>query len=126
MDPQYIKPWFQDKKESSFTCWSNNVANLALTVCPNLEQLQFDVVLLVGMQRCFHEISAMIGYLRDACTQYWREDVWGGEFIRSEWKLFTARAILSCPSLRHWLASTTRIDAPAPHKVTLHRGMDWS
>ena len=39
-----------------------------------------------------------MGYLRDAWAQYLREDVWGGEFIRSEWKSFTSRSILRFPS----------------------------
>ena len=41
----------------------------------------------------------MIGYLRDGWAQYWREDVWGGEFIRFEWKSITSCSILSIPSL---------------------------
>ena len=44
-----------------------------------------------------------MGYLRDAWAQYSREDVWGGEFIRSEWKSFTSRSILHFPSLDNGL-----------------------
>ena len=38
-------------------------------------------------------------YLRDAWAQYWTEHIFGGEFIRSEWKSFTSHSILSTPSL---------------------------
>ena len=60
----------------------------------------------------------MIGYLRDAWPQYSREDVWGGEFIRSEWKSFTLHSILRFPPLDNGLPPSSGIDAP--HKVTLH------
>ena len=79
---------------------SNNVARLALTMCPDLEKLHSYVVLLAGMQRNFWVACATIVYLKDAWAQYWREDVCGGgEFIHSEWKSFTSRSILSIPSL---------------------------
>ena len=56
---------------------------------PTLEKLRSDIALLAGMQRYFWAACATMGYLRDAWAQYSREDVWGGEFIRSEWKSFT-------------------------------------
>ena len=80
-------------------CSSNNVARLALNMCPNLEKLRSDVALVARMQRYFWVAYVTIGYLRDACAQYWREDVWRGEFIHSEWKSFTSRSILSMPYL---------------------------
>ena len=51
------------------------------------------------MQRYFQAACATIGYLRDSWAQYWREDLWWGEFMHSEWKSFTSRSILSTPSL---------------------------
>ena len=81
-----------------FTCSFDNLARLALTICPALEKLRSDVPLLVGMQRYFWAVCATMGYLRDAWAQYSREDVCGGEFIRSEWKSFTSRSILRFPS----------------------------
>ena len=44
-----------------------------------------------------------MGYFRDAWPQYLREDVWGGEFIHSEWKSFTLRSILRFPSSNNGL-----------------------
>ena len=45
-------------------CSSDNLACLALTMCPDLEKLRSDVALLEGMQRYFRAACAMIGYLR--------------------------------------------------------------
>ena len=67
-------------------------------MCPDLEKLHSDVALLAGMQRYFLAACAMTGYLKDAWAQYWREYVLGGEFMRSEWKSFTSRSILSTRS----------------------------
>ena len=50
------------------------------------------------MQRYFWLVCATIGYLRDAWAKHLKEDVLGGEFIRSEWKSFTSRSILAIPS----------------------------
>ena len=66
-----------------------------------------------------------MGYLKDAWAQYSREDVWGGEFIRSEWKSFTLYSILRFPSSDNGLPLAVESMYPAPHKVTLHRDMDW-
>ena len=67
-------------------------------MCPALQKLHSGVALRAGMQRCFWATCTTIGYLRDAWAQYSREDVWGGEFIRSEWKSFTSLSILAIPS----------------------------
>ena len=45
------------------TCSSENLARLALTMCPNLEKLRFDVVLLAGMQRYFRAACVGISIL---------------------------------------------------------------
>ena len=106
-------------------CSCDNLARLALTMCPDLEKLRSDVALLAGMQRYFRAACATIGYLKDAWAQYWREHVLGGEFMRSEWKSFTSRSILSTPSLGIGLPLLLESMYLPPHKVTLHRGMDW-
>ena len=108
-------------------CPSDNLARLALTMCPDLEKLRSDVALLARMQRYFQAACATIGCLRDAWAQYWREHVLGGEFMRSEWKSFTSCSILSTPSLGIGLPLLLESMYPPPHthKVALHRGMDW-
>ena len=51
-----------------------------------------------GDTKVFWVACAAIGYLRDAWAQYSREDFWGGESIRLEWKSFISRSILAIPS----------------------------
>ena len=97
LTPNASSPGSKTKK-NSFTCSSDNLARLALTMCPALEKLRCHVALLPRMQRYFWAACAVIGYLRDAWGQYSREDVSGGEFIRSEWKSFTSHSILRFPS----------------------------
>ena len=40
--------------------------------------------------------------------------VWGGEFIRLEWKSFTSRSILAFSFFKQWLGSSGGIDVPTP------------
>ena len=56
-------------------CSFDNVARIALTMCPDLEKLRSDVALLAGKQRHFLAACATIGYLRDTLAQYWRQDI---------------------------------------------------
>ena len=79
----------------------------------------------MGIQRYFWAACATIGYLREAWAQYLREDVWGGEFIRSKWKSFTSRSILAIPSQGNGFPLLLKSMYPHTHKVTLHQDMDW-
>ena len=106
-------------------CSSDNLARLALTICPDLEKLRSDVALLARIQRYFQVACATIGYLRDSWAQYWREDVLGGGVHPFSVEVVHLTFYLVYSFLRHWLASTTGINVPAPHKVALHSGMDW-
>ena len=105
-------------------CSSDNLARLALTMCPDLEKLRSDVALLAGMQMYFQGACAMIGYLRDAWAQYWREHVLGGEFIRSEWKSFTSRSTLSTPSLG--IVLPLLLESMYPPHTSSHSTVAWT
>ena len=104
-------------------CSFDNLARLALTMCLALEKLRSDVALLARMQMYFWAACATIGYLRDAWAQYSREDVWGGEFIRSEWKLFTSRSILRFPSSNNGLPLA--VESMYPPHTRSHSTETW-
>ena len=93
-------------------------------MCPDLEKLRSDVALLAGMPRYFRAACATIGYLRDAWAQYWREHVFGGEFMRSGVEVVHLTFYLVYSFLRHWLASTAGINVP-PHTRS-HSTVAWT
>ena len=76
-------------------CSSSNLTRLALTICPTLQKLWSNVVLLIGIKRYFWVAYATIGYVGDAWAQQLREHVLEKEFIRSQWKSFTSHSIFS-------------------------------
>ena len=99
-------------------CSFDNVAHLALTMCPDLEKLHFDASLLARMQRYFRVACVTIGHLRDAWAQYWREDVFflgGGGVHPFRVEVVHLTFYLVYSFLTHWLASTTGIEVPAPN-----------
>ena len=91
-------------------------------MCPDLEKLRSDVALLAGMQRYFRVACAMIGYLRDAWVQYWRERVLGGGVHPFRVEVVHLTFYLVYSFLMHRLASSVGINVP-PH--TQGRAPPW-